>query len=167
MLAGHVRQLFGYALVFLGLGVAAGVFLTAGRYPTVPLWWFVSVAVVLGAPLMIAGGRLNARGRGQVMDIMPESATEEYHRQNVLMAAYLGFILAQGFLVATPVLARGTGLVFPSDTFVSVWVVVSMLALCAGREWVTRPVWRAIERRLLARSTSTHSANRPTETTGG
>src|SRR5262245_52074412 len=97
-LAGHTRQLAGYALVFLGLAVATGILFASGRYPAVPMWEFVLAAVVLGAPLMIAGGRLNARGRGQVLGVSRECAAEEYRQQNVVLAAYLGFLFAHGAL---------------------------------------------------------------------
>jgi hypothetical protein len=149
--AGHALQLLGDALVFLGLGVVTAAVFVAGSYPAVPLWVFVSGAVALGAPLMVAGGRIDSRGRGLVLGMSPERAAGEYRVQAVLMALYLGFLWLLGSLAAAPVFVRATGLAYPSDTFVLTWLVGWVLVFCAGREWVTRPLWRAIERRGLAR----------------
>ena len=128
-LAGHGLQLLGYALIFIGLGVVAAVLLVAASYPAVPMWAFALGALAAGAPLMIAGGRINSRGRGQVLGVSPEHAAGEYREQNLLMVLYLGLLLLQGILVAAPLFARATGLVYPSDAFITVWLFASMLTL--------------------------------------
>jgi hypothetical protein len=150
-LAGHALQLLGYALVFLGLAAAAVLLFASGRYPAAPMWAFVSGAVVCGAPMMIAGGRINSVGRGLVLGMSPGRAARQYRVQTVLMALYLGFLWLLGGLAAAPVFVRATGLAYPSDTFFSVWLAAWVLIFCGGRPWVTRPLWRAIERRALAR----------------
>jgi hypothetical protein len=150
-LAGHGLQLLGYALVFLGLGAVAAMFFAAGSYPTIPLWAFVSGALAVAVPLMIAGGRVNSRGRARVLGVSPEQAEREYRDGNWLLLVYLGLLGLQGGLVAAPLFARATGFVHPSDTFVTVWIVVWMFILCAGRGWITRPLLRGAARRVQAR----------------
>lgn len=149
--AGHALQLAGTGLVFLGLAVVVAALVVAGRYPTVPLGAFVAGALAAGAPLMIAGGRLNGRGRGLVLGRSPDEAAREYRDSTTLLAFYLLFLWTLGAIVAAPVFARATGLIHPTDTFTRVWITSWMLALCAARPWVTRPLWRAIERRVRAR----------------
>lgn len=150
-LAGHGLQLAGYALTFLGLGVVVAALAVSGSYPTVPLWMFLLGAVAIAAPMMIAGGRINSRGRGLVLDQSPEQADREYREGNLLLFLYVVFLMLHGLVVAAPVFARATGLVYPSDTFIKVWIYSSMLTLCAGRYWITRPLWSAIARRVQAR----------------
>lgn len=150
-LAGHGLQLLGHALVFLGLGVAAGALFVATSYPTVPLWAFVSGGTALGGPIMIVGGRINGRGRGIVIGMAPGDAAREYRVQTIVLALYLGFLWLHGAVVAAPLFVCWTGLVRPHDPFVLAWIVTSMLALCAGRDRISRPVWRAIERRAISR----------------
>jgi hypothetical protein len=150
-LAGHALQLLGYLLTFLGLGVVAAALFIAGNHPSVPLWVFLAAAVAIGAPLMIAGGRIDSRGRGRVLDQTPEEATAHYRQTTVLMALHLGMGFLLAAFVIAPLLLRATGWVHPSDAFTRMWIVGWLLTLCAGREWITRPVWRAIERRALER----------------
>jgi hypothetical protein len=150
-LAGHALQLLGHALVFLGLAAAAAALFAAGNHPTVPTWAFAAVGVAVGTPVMIAGGRINNRGRALVLGLTPARAAREYRLQVVLLALYIAFLWLHGAWVAAPLFVRGTGLADPADSFVSVWVVAWMLLFCAGRDWITRPVWGAIERRVLAR----------------
>ena len=147
-LAGHALQVLGYAFTFLGLGVAAAAFLMAGNYPTIPLWVFVTTAVGIGAPLMIAGGRIDGRGRGRVVGQSPERAAREYREKTMLMALYIVFILALAVLVIAPLFSRTTGSLNLSDAFVKVWLAGSLLILCAGRDWISRPLWRVIEGRV-------------------
>lgn len=78
----------------------------------------------------------------------PEGAAREYRRGTVLLAVYLAPILIQGAWVAAPLVLRGVGLAHPSDRFVLTWVTAWMLALCAGRHWITSPVMRAVEQRI-------------------
>ena len=158
-LGGHGLQLLGFAVVFQGLACVAAALFTASRYPAVPTWAFALGGAVLGVPLMIAGGRVNAWGRGQVLGVTPETAREEYHRQNVLLAAYLGILLAQSALVASPLLLCAVGLASPTDPLVSGWVVGWMLVLCVGRRWITRPLWRAAGARILMRRAARQSTN--------
>jgi hypothetical protein len=147
-LAGHGLQLAGFALTFLGLGAALAVIFASSTYPTIPFWAFAVGAVVVAAPLMIAGGRINKRGRGLVLDMSPEEADREYQTGNLLLFVYIVFLMMHGFIVAAPLFVRATGLVYPSDTFVKVWIYASMLTLCAGRYWITRPLWNAIAQRI-------------------
>lgn len=145
-LAGHAQQLLGYSIVFLGLAVVTAALFVAGNYPTIPLWVFVAGSTVIEAPLMIAGGRIDARGRGLVLDQSPQQAATQYRQTTVLMALYLGMgVLLTAFVIA-PLLLRATGWVHPSDTFVRVWIIGWLMTLCATRDWTTRPLWRVIER---------------------
>jgi hypothetical protein len=147
-LAGHVFQLAGYALVFLGLGVAAGAVLLAGSYPGVPLWAFVLVGAPLGVPLMIAGGRVNSIGRGRVLGMSPGEAAREYRLGTALLGVYLAVLLLQGAWVAAPVFLREAGHANPGDPLVLVWVTAWLFIFCAGRYWITHPLLRAAERML-------------------
>jgi hypothetical protein len=165
-LAGHALQLLGYMLTFLGLGVSAAAFLLAGNYPTVPLWVFVTAAVVIGAPMMIAGGRIDGRGRGWVLGQSPERAAREYREKTVLMAFFLGFILAHSALVTAPLFARTAGLLNLSDAFIKVWLVGSLLILCAGRAWISRPLWQVIEARVRKRWTTLSDGRSPRQIPG-
>jgi hypothetical protein len=150
-LAGHALQLLGYTLTFLGLGVAVVALFLAGNYPTVPLWVFLAAGVAVGAPLMIAGGRIDGRGRGRVLELSPEEAAREYTEKTLLTALHLGLGFLLTALVIAPVLLQATGWVHPSDVFTKVWIIGWMLALCACRDWITRPLWRSIEGRVIAR----------------
>ena len=147
-LAGHVLQLVGYALVFLGLGVAAAAMFLAASFHGVPFWVFVLAAVAFGAPLMVAGGRANSVGRGLVLGMPPGDAAREYRRGTVLLAVYLAVLLLQGAWVAAPLALCGAGLVDPSDPFVLTWVTAWTFVFCAGRYWITRPVMRAAEQKV-------------------
>jgi hypothetical protein len=154
-LAGHVRQLIGYALVFLGLAVVTAALFVAGSHPTIPLWVFVAGSTAIGAPLMIAGSRIDARGRGLVLDQSPEQAAAQYRQTTVLMAIHLGVgFLLTAFVIA-PLLLRATGWIHPSDVFNRVWITGWLLILCATRNWTTRPLWRAIEKQVIARGMRT------------
>jgi hypothetical protein len=113
---------------------------------------------VIGAPLMIAGGRIDSVGRGRVLDQSPEEAARAYREKTILMALHLTLTGILTAFVVAPLLVRATGLAYPSDTFVKVWSIGWLLTLCASRDWVTRPLWRKIERRV---------ANRWTTRTGG
>jgi len=147
-LAGHALQLLGYSLTFLGLAVVVVALFAAGSYPGVSLWVFVSGGIVVGAPLMIAGGRIDSRGRELVLGMSPEEAVREYRQGVVLLAVYLAVLLLQGFWVAAPMFLCVFGLAQPGDPFVSVWIVTWVLLFCAGREWITRPLMRAAARRI-------------------
>jgi hypothetical protein len=147
-LAGHVLQLVGYALVFLGLAVTAVAMFLATTLPGVPFWVFVLVAVVLGAPMMVTGGRANSLGRGLVLGVPPEEAAREYRRGTVLLAVYLALLLLQGAWVAAPLVLCGARLADPSDPLVLTWVTAWMFIFCVGRYWITRPMIRAAERKL-------------------
>ena len=148
-LGGHVLQLVGFALVFLGLSVVAVAMFLATSFHAVPFWVFVLVAVAFGAPLMVAGGRANSVGRGLVLGMPPEEAAREYRRGVALLAVYLALLLLQGVWVAAPLVLCGAGLTRPSDPVVLTWVTASMLAFCVGRYWMTRPLMRAAERKLM------------------
>ena len=150
-LAGHAMELLGFALIFLGLGLATAVLFISGKHPEVPFWQFVVGALVVGVPTMIAGGRINSRGRGRVLGMSPESAAREYHEGNVLLAFYLGFVMLHGLFIAWPMFVCATGLLHPRDPFVRGWIVATMLILCAGRNWISRPLWLKIERRVRTR----------------
>jgi hypothetical protein len=148
-LAGHALQLLGYTLTFLGLGVVAAALFLAGNHPSVPLWVFLAAGAAIGAPLMIAGGRIDSRGRGRVLNQTPEEAAAHYRQTTVLLALHLGMgFLLTAFVIA-PLLLRATGWVHPSDDLTRIWIIGWLLALCATRDWTTRPLWRAIERRVL------------------
>jgi hypothetical protein len=136
-LTGHLLQLTGFSLVFLGLGAVVAVVFLAGSFPAVPFWAFVLAAFALGAPLMVAGGRVSSAGRGRVLGMTPVEAAQEYHRGTVVLAAYLAVLLLQGAWVAAPLVLFGPG------PFVLAWITVWMLVLCACRRWVTWPVVRA------------------------
>lgn len=161
VLAGHLLQLMGYALVFLGLGLTAGAMVLAGSYPTVPFWVFVVAAVGVAAPVMVAGGRVNAAGRGRVLGVSSADAAREYHLGTRLLGVYLAVLLAQGFWAAAPLALCALGTARPSDPVVVAWVTTWMLVFCAGRDWITRPVVCAAERRLAASSAEVrHPAGR-------
>lgn len=160
-LAGHALQLLGYTLTFLGLGVAAAALFLAGNYPTVPLWVFLATGVAIGAPLMIMGGRIDSRGRGRVLDQSPEEAAREYREKAVLMALHLALTGILTAFVIAPLIVRATGLAYPSDTFVKTWIIGWLLTLCASRDWVTRPLWRAIEGRVVNRWTTRTGGGKP------
>ncbi len=91
-LTGHLLQLLGHALVFLGLGFAFLAMVIATNYYSVPFWVFVLAAIAIGAPVMVAGGRINSVGRGLVLGISAEEATKEYRRGTVLLGVYLGVL---------------------------------------------------------------------------
>lgn len=148
-LAGHGLQLAGYALTFLGLGAAAVVIAIAGNQPTIPFWAFVLGAMVIGAPLMIAGGRINSRGRMRVLDQTPEQASREYQQGTRILAVYIGILLLQGFIVALPLFLRAAGFVLVSDPALTWWIAMTMFIFCAGRQWITRPLLKAATRRLV------------------
>jgi hypothetical protein len=150
-LAGHGLQLLGYTLTFAGLGVAGTALLLAGNYPTVSLWVFVAVGVAVGAPLMVAGGRVDARGRGYVLGQSHEQAAAHHRRTTILMALHLGMGLLLTAFVIAPLLLRATDWAHPSDDLIRYWIIGWMLTLCATRYWTTRPLWRAIERRVSER----------------
>jgi hypothetical protein len=150
-LAGHAFQVAGYGLCFLGLGVAVAAFLVAGCFPTVPLWVFVASAMALGAPVMIAGGRINSRGRGLVLGQTPAEAAREHRRTTILMLLLLLFLLAHSAFITAPVLLWAIGLVQPHPMLVRVWVGGSMLVLCLGRDWISRPLWDVLERQVTGR----------------
>jgi hypothetical protein len=150
-LTGHALQLAGHGLVFLGLGVAAAAMFASGNHPAVPTWAFVAAGVGLGAPLMIAGGRIDSRGRGLVLGQSRELAAREYRQSTVLLALYLGFLWLLGSLCAVPVFFIAAGWVQPDGVFVKLWLAAWVLIFCAGRDWTSRPLWRAIERRARAR----------------
>lgn len=152
--AGHALQLLGYSLSFLGLAAVVLALLAAGRFPGVSLGVFVAGGVVVGAPLMIAGGRIDCRGRALVLGLSPEDAAREYRQGVVLLAVYLAILLGQGFWVAAPVFLCALGLARPGDPFVSVWVVAWMLLFCVGRGWITRPLMAAAARRVRGREST-------------
>lgn len=154
-LAGHARQLLGYALVFLGLAVVTAALFVAGNHPTIPLWVFVAGSTAIGAPLMIAGSRINARGRGLVLNQSPEQAAAQYRQTTALLALHLGMGLLLTAFVIAPLLLRATGWVHPGDVFTRVWITAWLFALCATRDWTTRPLWREIEKQVIARGMST------------
>ena len=114
---------------------------------------------------MIAGGRIDARGRGIVLDQTPAETTAHYRKTTVLMAAYVTFLLAIGFVAALPLFVRATGLAHPSNDFYTGWLVAWLLVFCAGRQWVTRPLWLKIQQRVLMRH-EVSSVNRSTEVQG-
>lgn len=166
-LVGHAQQLLGYGLSFLGLGVAGAAFLVAGFFPAVPLWVFVAVGVAVGAPLMVVGGRVNSRGRGRVLGQTPEAAAREHREGTVAMAAFLGFLLALSFVAVLPVFAWAVGLGRPNGAFVAGWYVAWILVFGAARHWVTLPMWRWVERRVLGkREVVTWHADRPRSVAG-
>jgi Na+-driven multidrug efflux pump len=148
-LRGHGLQFLGSSLVFLGLAVVIAALVIAGRHPAVPLWAFVAGGGAVAAPLMVAGGRINGRGRGRVLGQSSEQAAREYRTTTTLMALHLGLTFLLVAFITAPLFARALGLVNVGDAFVKAWVIGWMLTLCASREWVTRPVWRAVERRVL------------------
>lgn len=149
-LAGFALQLAGYALVFLGLGVAAAAFLVAGNFPATPLWAFLAGAVVLGAPLMLAGGLLYRRGLVRLGS--PAEQVEAAHREEIVVfALFLGFLWLLGFLAAAPVFLWAIGLGKPNGAFVSAWFFGWVLVFGAARDWTTRPLWLAIEWRARVR----------------
>lgn len=144
-LAGYALQLAGYAMVFLGLGVATAALFVAGFFPAAPLWIFIAVGVVLGAPLMLAGGWLYNRGR--VLLGTPVEQVEAEHRAGTATFARLVLLVwLMGLWCAAPLFVRATGLANPNDAIVSLWVAVWMLAFTAGARWTTQPLWYAIER---------------------
>jgi hypothetical protein len=150
-LAGHGLQLSGHLLCFGGLAAAAAVIFVAGNHPSIPMWWFAAGAAALGAPLMIAGGRINLRGRRLVLNQSPEEAAGDHFESTTLLALFLAFLWLHGLWIAAPMFLRATGLGHPSDAFVSVWIVGWTLTLCAARDWISNPIWQAIERRARAR----------------
>lgn len=147
-LPGHALQLADYALTLLGLGATVAAMYLAANYPTVPFWAFVLASVAFGAPLMIAGGRINSRGKGQLMGWPPDETDSEYRRETIWMAAHIGFVLLIASLALLPLIARASGRAHPSGTFFSTWMASWVLVLCAEREWTTRPLCKAIARRL-------------------
>ena len=72
----------------------------------------------------------------------------------ILMALYLGFLWTLSALVVAPLLVRVTGLAYPSDALIKTWMAGGLLILCAGRDWTTRLLWRAIEEHALKRWTT-------------
>lgn len=153
-LTGHALQLAGYALTFLGLGSTVAAMHLATNYPTVPFWVFALASVAFGAPLMIAGGRINSRGKGRLMGWSPAETDREYQREMIWMAARIGFALLIASLALIPLVVRASGMAHPSSTFFSVWMTGWVLVFCAGRQWTTRPLWEAIARRLPPSSTN-------------
>jgi hypothetical protein len=147
-LVGHTYQAAGYTLVFLGLGVAAAAMFLATTMPSVSFWVFAAAAVAIGAPLMVAGGRVNAVGRGMVLGRPSEDAARGYRRGTALLGVYLALLLLQGAWVAAPLALVAAGAVDPMDPLVSAWVVTWTFAFCVGRYWITRPLVCAAERRL-------------------
>ena len=150
-LTGHALQLLGHVLVFGGLGVAAVSMFHAATYYAVPFWAFLAISVCVGAPVMIAGGRINSRGRGLVLVQSPAEAASHYRKSTTVLGVYLVFLTAISSLAVLPLLIRSTGLGDPSREFFLGWMIVWVLVFCGGRPWVTRPLWRKIERWTLER----------------
>ncbi|AMV26881.1 hypothetical protein VT84_20945 [Gemmata sp. SH-PL17] len=147
-LTGHLLQLLGHALVFLGLGFALLAMVLATNYYSVPFWVFVLAAIAVGAPMMVTGGRINSIGRGFVLGMSPEEATSEYRRGTALLGVYLGVLLLQGAWVAAPLTLCSAGFTTPSHPLVLTWIIAWMFIFCVGRYWITRPLLRAAERRF-------------------
>ncbi|VTR94431.1 unnamed protein product [Gemmata massiliana] len=147
-LTGHLLQLLGHALVFFGLGFALLAMVLATNYYNVPFWVFVLASIAIGAPTMVAGGRINSVGLGLVLGMPPEEATKEYRRGTILLGTYLSILLLQGAWVAAPLTLSTAGLTPPSHPLVLTWIVAWMFIFCVGRYWITRPLMRAAERRF-------------------
>ncbi len=145
-LTGHLLQLLGHALVFLGLGFALLAMVLATNYYSVPFWMFVLAAIAIGAPVMVAGGRINSVGRGLVLGISAEEATKEYRRGTILLGTYLSILLLQGAWVAAPLTLCSAGFATPSRPLVLTWIIAWMFIFCVGRYWITRPLMRVAER---------------------
>jgi hypothetical protein len=148
--AGHGWQLLGHGLVFLGLAIVVAGLFVSGYFPGVPFWQFVVASMAIAVPLMLVGGRIDARGRGLVRNVEPATAAREYRQSVAVTAAYLGFLWILGLLAAAPVFGRAVGLEV-SDAVFAAWLAVWVLVFCGGRPWVTRPLWRAIERRVTGK----------------
>jgi hypothetical protein len=144
-----MKTVLGFALMFAGMGLAVACMFSAGMQPTIPLWEFVGAAVLLGAPLMIAGGRLAHQGSVPV-GTPPEQAEATYQRETFRAAVAIGCMAIGGLLMAAPVFVMATGLVPWDPTFAvwwyGGWCVVGKL----GSRRIFRPLFKAIEQRALA-----------------
>jgi hypothetical protein len=146
--AGHLLQLLGYVLVFLGMGIVLSALVASTSYPSTPFWMFVVLGAAIGAPLMIAGSRYDSRGRALLFDIPAEEALRLYHQQNKLMAIYLALLWLQGFWVAAPIFFYAFGWVDLQSDFTKVWLAFWIMLFCGGRQWITHPLMRWVARRI-------------------
>jgi len=149
-LKGYGLQLLGWALLFGGVFGGGAIFAAAGVFPQVPVGWFVFGAVAVGGPVAAYGVRLQVRGRG--LETGAPEAVEKKHLADTRFAALaIGFVLLLACGAALPLFAAGIGFPFPNRGFMVAWYVGWFVTFLVFDKWTTRPLWRALGRRVRAR----------------
>lgn len=137
-----MKIVLGYGLQFLGLGLVVLAMFTATQNPVRPLWHFLLLGVLAGAPPIVWGARLLHQGRG---------TGASYDRATLQMAILLVFALGCGSLVALPVWIMGLGWLPWDVRIMQGWLVAFILALALTHRWLRRWLFDSLEPRLWAR----------------
>ncbi|MBY0461270.1 MAG: hypothetical protein K2V38_28430 [Gemmataceae bacterium] len=143
-----MRTLVGHALMLAGLALAVAGLLVSGEFPSVPLGVVVAAACLVGAPPVLIGARLVARGEQPTLP--PAQFEAGYPRATFRFAAALGVSAALAGVLVAPMIVMGGGLAPWDGQFLAIWAAGWCVAVRLGCRRVIRPLHAAAERVALS-----------------